>query len=395
MSTSAADAALVAPGGVIGVLGGGQLGRMSILAGRRMGYRFVVLDPAAGCSAAAIADRHIVAPYDEPSALAALASQVEVVTMEFENIPHAAVSRLQERVPVHPAPDVLHICQNRAREKQFLAAHGLPCAPFAVVDSVATLAAALERIGYPAVLKTADFGYDGKGQRKLCGGEDLDEVWKPFAGRAAVVEGWVNFLGEYSLICGRNARAESCFYPLVHNCHRQHILFTSVSPVQLDASLEQSARKLGARLIDALQLVGVLAIELFLTESGWVVNELAPRPHNSGHLTMEAHATSQFEQHIRMVCGLPPGATDLIRPAAMLNLLGDLWRDGRAPDFARELTDPCCKLHLYDKGQPRPGRKMGHLTFVGATPQDCLQRALAAHSRLTGPTNAALAEATD
>jgi 5-(carboxyamino)imidazole ribonucleotide synthase len=363
------------------MLGGGQLGRMSMLAGRRMGYRFIVLDPSADCCAAAVADRHIATAFDDVDGLRALAASVSGITLEFENIPALALDTLQPLVPVHPGRRALEICQNRLREKRFLAAAGLPHAAFAEVASLEQLEAAVAQIGCPAVLKTADFGYDGKGQVKLGGGEDLAAVWGAFAGQRAVLESWVDFSAEYSIICARNSHGDRSFYPLIHNTHRNHILFTSVSPVGLDPRLEAEAREIGEVIVEQLELVGLVAVELFLTTAGWVVNEMAPRPHNSGHLTLEAGLTSQFEQHIRMVCGLPAGDTTLAQPACMLNLLGDIWRAG-PPDFAAILADPLCKLHLYDKGEPRVGRKMGHLTFLGADPQDCLRRALEADRRL-------------
>lgn len=371
----------VLPGSTIGMLGGGQLGRMSILAGRQMGYRFVVLEPKAPSAAGPVADEQIEAAYDDEAGLQRFAERVERATLEFENIPSRSLDFLAGKVEVYPGRKALEICQNRAREKAFLRSQGLPCAPFAVVRSLAELERELEHIGRPAVLKTADFGYDGKGQVRLEPGMDLEPVWEPYEGRAAVLEGWVDFLGEYSVLCGRNARGETCVYPLVRNVHRDHILHLSVSPAGLEERREREARELALAVAGGLDLVGLVAVELFLTPFGWVINELAPRPHNSGHLTIDAHLTSQFEQHIRLVCGLTPGDTRQHTPACMLNLLGDVWGGG-TPDWAGLLADPGCKLHLYDKGEPRPGRKMGHVTFLGDDPDDCLQRALAADQRL-------------
>ena len=371
----------VPPGSTIGMLGGGQLGRMSILAGRKMGYRFCVLEPKAPSAAGMIADSQIVAPYDDEKALKDFAARVDVATLEFENIPARALDILTDSVTVYPGRKALQICQNRAREKEFLSRSGIPCAPFSVVHSLAELEQALEIIGYPAVLKTADFGYDGKGQVRIEKGMDLAPVWKPYEGLSAVLEGWVDFSGEYSVICGRNAAGQTCVYPLIHNTHRHHILHTSVSPAGLDETLEQEAANLALAIADGLDLVGLVAVELFLTDAGWVVNELAPRPHNSGHLTFDAHLTSQFEQHIRLVCGLHPGHTRQHMPACMLNLLGDVWKKG-TPDWGSILQDSRCKLHLYDKGDPKPGRKMGHLTFLGNDVRDCLHRAVECDERL-------------
>jgi 5-(carboxyamino)imidazole ribonucleotide synthase len=369
------------PHATIGMLGGGQLGRMSILAGRQLGYRFVVLEPKSPSAAGPVADAQVAAAYDDEQALRTFAAKIDRATLEFENIPARTLEILEESVRVYPGRKALEVCQNRAREKQFLRDQGLPCAPFAVVDSLAGLEAALDATGRPAVLKTADFGYDGKGQVRIDPGMDPAPVWQAYAGRRAVLEKWVHFTGEYSVICGRNATGRTCVYPLIRNTHRDHILHTSVSPAGLDAQLEADAREIALAVAEGLELVGLVAVELFLTGDGWVVNELAPRPHNSGHLTIDAHMTSQFEQHIRLVCGLDPGQSRQHTPACMLNLLGDAWGAG-APDWAELLQDPRCKLHLYDKGEPRPGRKMGHLTFLGEDTEDCLRRALEVDARL-------------
>lgn len=371
------------PGSTIGMLGGGQLGRMSILAGRQLGYRFTVLEPKSPSSAGMVADMQIETAYDDEDGLRRFASGIDRATLEFENIPSRSLDILAESVDVFPGRRALEICQNRAREKQFLQEFGIPCAPFAIVRNMEELSSALAEIGYPAVLKTADFGYDGKGQVRIEEGDSLQSIWQPYEGHAAVLEGWVEFTGEYSVICGRNATGETCVYPLIHNVHRNHILHTSVSPAGLEERLEEEASSLALRIAEGLELVGLVAVELFLTKDGWVVNEMAPRPHNSGHLTIDAHATSQFEQHIRLVCGLNPGSTRQHTAACMLNILGDAW-DGGTPDWAAILQDDRAKLHLYDKGDARPGRKMGHITFLGDYPQDCLKRARAIDRRLCG-----------
>lgn len=372
---------VVKPGSLIGMLGGGQLGRMSLLAGRRMGYRFVVLEPKEPCAAGAVAERQLVAAYDDEAALREMAETVDVVTLEFENIPERALDILEERVPVRPGRKALRICQNRGREKSFLRDGGFPCADHELVESAEELEAAVARIGYPCVLKTADFGYDGKGQQKLEAGVDLRAAWKPFAGGRAVVEKWIPFVGEYSVVCGRSVEGQVTPYPLIHNTHRDHILNLSRCPAGLDGKREREAQELASGIAEALELVGLVAVELFLTESGWLVNELAPRPHNSGHLTLDASATSQFEQHIRLVCGWPAGDPRLLQPACMLNLIGGmaeppvaLWRE--------LLSEPMTKLHLYDKGEARPGRKMGHICFPGERVEDCLQRAKIWDARL-------------
>ena len=371
------------PGTTIGMLGGGQLGRMSLLAGRQMGYRFAVLEPKSPCSAGTIAEDHIVAPYDDAEALERFAEKVDVATLEFENIPAATLDALEGRVPVRPGRRALKICQNRAREKAFLAENGFPGAPNALVRSLAELREAAARIGFPCVLKTADFGYDGKGQQRLEGEGDLDDAWAALAGQRAVLEGWVDFVGEYSVICGRNARGQGCAFPPLHNTHRHHILHTSTSPAGLNPKLEKEAGALATAIADQLDLVGLVAVELFLTHEGWLVNEMAPRPHNSGHLTIDGHFTSQFEQHIRLVCGLAPGATHQHTPACMLNLIGA----AAAPPpevLAELLAEPRAKLHLYDKGEARPGRKMGHVTFLAEEVETAQRLALEWDQRLSG-----------
>lgn len=372
---------VLSPGATIGMLGGGQLGRMSILAGRKLGFRFGVLEPKQPSAAGRVADFQITCPYDDPEGLRRFAASVELATLEFENIPDRSLEVLEESVPVYPGRKALSICQNRAREKQFLRENGIPCASYAIIHSLEELESAVDSIGLPAVLKTADFGYDGKGQRRLDPGADLAEAWRPYAGGSAVLEGWVEFLGEYSVICGRNGRGQTCVYPVIHNVHRDHILHTSISPCGLPREREREAAELGRVIAEQLELVGLVAVELFLTPDGWLVNEMAPRPHNSGHLTFDAHATSQFEQHIRLVAGWAPGSCVQHAPACMLNLLGELWENG-PPDWPAVAEDPLCKVHLYDKGEARPGRKMGHLTFLGTDPEDCLKRARACDRRL-------------
>ena len=355
-------ARIIPPGSTLGMLGGGQLGRMSILAGRRLGYGFHVFEPSPGGPASMVADRETNAAYTDAAALEAFARSVDRITLEFENIPSAPLQAIGAVVDVTPGPQVLHIAQNRRREKEFLQSQGFPCAPFAIVGSQAELEAAVARIGYPCVLKTADFGYDGKGQRKLRPEDDLAEVWASFNAPLAVLEGWIAFSGEFSVICARNARGEEAVFPIAENIHRHHILHTSIVPARIDSARAAEAEDLARRITRALDVVGVLAVELFLTPEGWIVNELAPRPHNSGHYTFDACLTSQFEQHIRAICNLPLGDTRLLRPVVMVNLLGDVWAQGE-PDWAELLREPEAKLHLYGKKEARPGRKMGHVTW--------------------------------
>lgn len=358
----------IQPGATLGILGGGQLERMLILAGRRMGYRFAVLAPSAGSAAGMLADHEVVADYLDEAAVRQFAEGVAVVTQAFENIPARTLEVAGEVAPVLPAAGVLHICQNRRREKEFLRREGFPCAPFAVVESESALQDALSSIMTPAVLKTADFGYDGKGQRKLSGEVGVGSIWREWkasSSGAAVLEGWVDFTAEYSVIVARSCNGEVRSFPVVENRHRDHILHLTLSPAPLKPALQEEARDLAESLAERIGVVGLLAVELFLTREGkWLVNELAPRPHNSGHVTFDASATSQFEQHLRAICGLPLGDPTPLVPAVMVNLLGDLWAQGE-PDWSSVLQERKAKLHLYDKGEARPGRKMGHVTLLG------------------------------
>ena len=364
------------PGGTIGILGGGQLGRMSAIAARRLGYKVKTFDPSAQACAAAIADEHIAAEWSDTEALTRFAQGCGRITLEFENIPPATVEFVAKSVPSHPSANVLATCQNRRREKEFLRASGIPCANFAVVASLAELQAAVKSIGFPCVLKTADFGYDGKGQVKLPTAEpDLAAAWNKMGGAVGVLEAWVPFQLEISVLVARTVDGRTAVYDPAENIHRNHILHLSISPARISETTAAEARALALSIADKIQLVGLLAVEMFVKDGRIVVNELAPRPHNSGHQTFDANETSQFEQHIRAVCGLPLGGTKPLQPAVMLNLLGDLWKNGQEPDWTLVLADPSAKLHLYDKGKAAPGRKMGHVTVTASTLADALHRA--------------------
>jgi 5-(carboxyamino)imidazole ribonucleotide synthase len=358
------------PGSTIGILGGGQLGRMSILAGRRLGYRFVVWEPQQNGPAEMVADATVHAPFDDLAAAEEFARQVDVVTLEFENIPSATVKAIAEHCPVHPGHDVLFTCQNREREKLFLRSNNFACAPFEVVHSADELKAAIEKLGTPCVLKTADFGYDGKGQIKISADMDPNSIWDAFDSPKAVLEKWITFSGEYSVICARNGHGECSTFPLAANDHRNHILHQSSVPSGLSAQREAEARELAMAITHRLNVIGLLAVELFLTERGWVVNELAPRPHNSGHYSLDACLTSQFEQHIRAIAGLPLGDPALLSPVSMVNILGNLWPSLREPDWQKLLKNPKVKLHLYGKAKARPGRKMGHFCVLDNDPAE-------------------------
>jgi 5-(carboxyamino)imidazole ribonucleotide synthase len=360
---------ILLPGSTLGMLGGGQLGRMSLLAGRRLGYKFHVYEPASHCCAAPVAEKTFTSPWSDGVALADFADFISAVTLEFENVPAASLKILEKRVPARPGSRVLEVCQNRRREKEFLRRAGFPCADFAVVASAAQLARAAARLGLPCVLKTSVSGYDGKGQLKLPAlpagvAPDWDAVWKSFGAPEAVIEKWVPFDAECSVIVARGLRGETAAFPMAENEHRRHILHRSIAPARLPPKIHRQGAELARAIAEKLGVVGILAVEMFYHKGHLLVNELAPRPHNSGHYSLDACLTSQFEQHIRAVAGIPLGASDLLRPAVMVNLLGDCWRNGKAPDWPKLLRDPRVKLHLYDKGEPRPGRKMGHFTVV-------------------------------
>jgi 5-(carboxyamino)imidazole ribonucleotide synthase len=310
---------------------------------------------------------------------------VQVVTFEFENVPAASVEAVAELVPVRPSGFVLHTAQHRAREKTFLAKAGLPVTPFALIDSEADLDAAIARLGCPAVLKTASFGYDGKGQAKVSSASDARAAWDKLNRQPCVLEAFIEFEREVSVIAARGMDGAIAHYGVIENAHRHHILDVSVSPANVPPEVEREAVRIASATLEALDLVGLLCVEMFLARDGsLLINELAPRPHNSGHLTFDAHVTSQFEQQLRAVCGLPLGSTDRLRPAAMSNLLGDVWRDGE-PDWAAALRFPGVKLHLYGKTDPRPGRKMGHLTALADTPDEAVRAVTAARDALTRP----------
>ncbi len=346
---------------------------MFSLEARRRGYRVRVFDPTKGGPAGQVADVEVVAEWSDEAALREFASGVDVVTYEFENIPVTAIDVVSERCPVFPRGEVLHVCQNREREKLFLRGNGFPCAPFWVVESVEELAGAMRQCGSEGgVLKTADFGYDGKGQVRTAKETDAAEVWAEFGVERGVLEGWVKFEKEFSVICARGRDGEVRVLPIAENVHRDHILDLSIVPGRIPEAARNEAIVVATGIAQRLDVVGVIGVEFFLLGDGSVmVNELAPRPHNSGHFSFDACVTSQFEQQLRAVCGLPLGAVDLLRPIVMLNLLGDLWEHGE-PDWATVLSNPNLKLHLYGKSEPRIGRKMGHLCVFGESVEEAL-----------------------
>ena len=373
---------MIAPGAVLGVLGSGQLGRMFTIAARRMGYRVHTFSPDSDTPTGQVADVEVVASYDDADALRAFAAHIAVVTFEFENVPSTATEVLESLVPVRPSPMTLHVTQQRAREKRFLASHGLPTVPFEVATTEADLSGALGRIGTPAIVKTAAFGYDGKGQMTATRQSDALPIWQALGGRELVVEKRISLQAELSVIAARGLDGRVVQYPLFENRHANHILDLTTAPALVPQPVVTQATDIGRTILEALEYVGVLCIEFFLSTDGeLMVNELAPRPHNSGHLTFDAAVTSQFEQQVRAVCGLPLGSPDLLRPAAMANLLGDLWSAG-APNWGAACAYPDVKLHLYGKEVAKPGRKMGHMTATARTVHDAQDRVIAARDAL-------------
>lgn len=351
----------LAPGSVIGILGGGQLGRMLSIAAARLGFRTVIFEPGVDCPASHVASLHIQAGYDDDDALRRFAQSVDVITYEFENIPTSALDTLEALRPIRPGREALRVSQDRLIEKDFLSKSGLKLAAYRAVNSQADLETALAGIGAPAILKTCRLGYDGKGQARLSGPEDVADAWAAMQGAPAVLEGFVEFSHEVSVIAARGVTGEvACFDP-GENVHRNGILHTTTVPARLSPGQRSDAVLIAAGILNALDYVGVLGVELFVTPQGLIVNEIAPRVHNSGHWTQQGCVVDQFEQHIRAVAGWPLGDGGRHCDVVMENLIGDDM--ARVPDLARE---PLCALHLYGKADVKPGRKMGHINRVVA-----------------------------
>ncbi|HEX8162393.1 MAG TPA: 5-(carboxyamino)imidazole ribonucleotide synthase [Pyrinomonadaceae bacterium] len=373
----------VLPGATLGVLGSGQLGRMFALAARRMGYRVHTFSPERDTPTGQIADLEVAAPYEDLDAVREFARGVRAVTFEFENVPAATVEAVESVAPVRPSGEVLRTTQHRLREKSFLSRHGFPVTGFRRVSTLEELRAALGELGLPAVLKTADFGYDGKGQRTITTAGETGEAFAALKGREGILEAFVAFERELSVVAARGADGAVASYGVVENSHARHILDHTIAPARVAPTVARRAEEIARALLEQLDYVGVLCVELFLAGGDELfVNELAPRPHNSGHFTIEACAASQFEQQVRALCDLPLGSTEQARPAAMANLLGDLWRAGE-PDWRAACAVPGVALHLYGKSAARAGRKMGHLTALAPTTDEALRRVLAAREALT------------
>ncbi len=371
----------ILPPATVGMLGGGQLGRYAVIAARTMGYRTMVLEPDPHAPAGRVADEHLVAAYDDEDALRRLGDECDVITTEFENPPAAALDFLDRRTLVAPSPRAVSIAQDRVKEKAFLVDAGLPVGPYAVVDS----ADADPAISYPAILKTARLGYDGKGQRGVADASEMRAAWRLMGSVPCVLEQALDLQAEVSVVAARTSDGGFNAYPVAENTHVDGILDLTVVPAHLSRRLTDRAVGLALGVADALDYVGVLAVEFFVVDGDLLVNEIAPRPHNSGHWTLDVAQTSQFEQQIRAVCGLPLGDVAMTRKgAAMVNLLGDLWNDGE-PAWAASLEGGRTALHLYGKTAPRPGRKMGHLTAWDDHREAAELRAEAARERLSRP----------
>jgi 5-(carboxyamino)imidazole ribonucleotide synthase len=372
----------ILPGATVGVLGSGQLGRMFAIAARRMGYRVHTLSPENDTPTGQVADLEVNAAYDDLDAVRTFAQRVDVVTFEFENVPAPTAEAAASAAPVRPAGSVLHTTQHRLREKTFLSGAGFPVTPYQAVRSLEELQQALAKLGCPAVLKTAGWGYDGKGQIRIARAEDAAAVWQQLGADEAVLEAWVDFDQEISVVAARGIDGQMTDFGVIANRHEHHILDVSVAPALVSQTVWRDAVDIARQVLEKLDVVGVLCVEFFVTrDDRLMINELAPRPHNSGHLTFDACVTSQFEQQLRAICGLPLGSTELLRPAAMANLLGDGWQE-QPPNWEAACAFPQVKLHLYGKLAPRAGRKMGHLTALGQSREDAVQAVLAARQAL-------------
>ncbi|MBU2742222.1 MULTISPECIES: 5-(carboxyamino)imidazole ribonucleotide synthase [Acidithiobacillus] len=364
---------MILPGATLGILGGGQLGQMFTLAARRMGYGVWVLDPDPDCPAAAVADRHLCAPYDDFSALALLADHCAAVTAEFENVPASAMIYLEARIPVRPGSTALAIAQDRVREKTFFQDLGLEVAPFALLRQEDDVELVARKLSFPAILKTTRFGYDGKGQQNVTTASELPAAWASLNTPEAILESRIKLVQEFSVVLARSVEGMMVFYPLAENRHHHAVLDLSIVPARIPEALQNQARQSAACIAEALNYVGVLAVEFFVEEEGrLLVNEMAPRPHNSGHYTIDACVSSQFDQQVRALCGLSLADIRLLSPVVMMNLLGDLWEEG-GPDWQKLFQHPQIKVHLYGKKEARPGRKMGHVNALSSD----VERALA------------------
>jgi 5-(carboxyamino)imidazole ribonucleotide synthase len=369
----------VLPGGTIGILGGGQLGRMMVLSARTLGYQVQALDPDPACSARWVVDQCYTADFGDVRAATQLARACDVVTLEIEKIPQATLRAVAQHAPLRPSAELLDMVQHRGRQKTWLAKNGFPLGPWREAHSPEELAAAIGALGGRCFVKASEGGYDGRGQAQVKSAADAAEAWSYLGARSVVVEAALDLDAELSVLVARNPRGEVAVYPPAFNHHEERILAWSLLPGPVSPTVAAQATELARTMADGLKVEGLLVVELFLLKDGTVlVNELAPRPHNSFHATEVACLTSQFEQAVRAVCNLPLGSVEVVRPAAIVNLLGDLWLREGGPAFEQVLAMPGVRLHLYGKRDARKGRKMGHLSAVGTTPDDALARVKAA-----------------
>jgi 5-(carboxyamino)imidazole ribonucleotide synthase len=366
----------VLPPAVLGMLGGGQLGRYFVMAAHELGYRVWVLDPDPDSPAGRVADRHLVTGYGDDTALDEMASGCAAVSTEFENVPAAALDRLAVEVIVRPSAAAVATCQDRIVEKTFLREHGLPVGPVAFVATETDLEDVDDAL-FPAVLKRARFGYDGKGQAMVADRVEARAAFADLGSVPCVLEHRLQLDRELSVVLARGADGAVVCFPTAENRHRNSILDVTITPARVGPEQDVEARSLATHIAESLDYVGVLGVELFVSDGRLLINELAPRPHNSGHVTLDATSTSQFEQQVRALCGLPLGSARAWSSAVMINLLGDLWEldDRRQPTWAAIHAEPDVAVHLYGKSEPRPGRKMGHLTLLGEDRDQLVQRA--------------------
>jgi len=371
---------MILPPSMLGMLGGGQLARFFVIAAHEMGYRVMVLDPDKNSPAGLLADVHLCADYNDQAALDRMARECVAVTTEFENVPAATLSTLAQHVPVHPAASAVAICQHRISEKNFLRDHGFPHAPYAEINAEADIPADDAGL-YPGILKVARFGYDGKGQARVRSREEALAAFRNFNGEQCVLEKMLALDYEVSVVLARDVKGNIVPFPVAENIHRNGILDISIVPARGSAEVREQAQALARGVAERLEYVGTLGVEFFVCDGKLYVNEMAPRPHNSGHYTIDACVTDQFEQQIRALCGLPLGDARLHSPAVMVNLLGDIWRDGE-PAWSVLFEQLDLKLHLYGKHEARPGRKMGHFTVIGNDAEQVLKGAMEARASI-------------
>lgn len=376
---------MILPGATLGLLGGGQLGRMFTAVARMRGYEVLVLDPDPASPAAQFASAHLCAPYEDEAALEEFAARCAAVTIEFENVPAGVLERLADRCVVRPGATAVAVCQARIDEKSFLSRNGFPVAPWASVHRADDLDAALAIVGLPALLKLDRFGYDGKGQSVVADGDEARAAFAALGGRHCILERRIDLAAELSVVLARGADGAVAPFPVAENRHRNGILDVSVAPAPVEPGLAAEATRTACAIAAALDYVGVLGVEFFVdTDGRLLVNELAPRPHNSGHYTLDACLVSQFEQQLRALCGMPLGDPAPVRAAAMVNILGDAWRGGE-PHWSGVLAEPDARLHLYGKREPRPGRKMGHYTCLADSVEDARELADRLQAALVPP----------